>query len=153
MRGPAIGYWANDKGSPGWISGDGASWLRLSPRYSFAVVPDFVPADGSMLVKSGTGEQETPEVPTYFLGAGPNPFNPRTGLSFGLAQSQHVDLEVYDLRGYKVRTLVSGFLQAGPHSIVWQGRDDRGHAAASGVYVARLHGSDVDLKTRLVLLK
>ena len=54
---------------------------------------------------------------------------PRTG---------EVQLAVYDLAGRRVATLIDGVVEAGEHSIMWAGRDDRGQLVASGVYVCRL---------------
>ena len=68
----------------------------------------------------------------------PNPFNPRTVLRFEITQDGPVSLKVYDAVGRVVRVLVDEDLQAGPHEVVWDGRDMGGRAAASGIYFARL---------------
>ncbi len=85
----------------------------------------------------------TPEdaLPTALLASvavAPNPFNPQTTLRFGLAQSGSVRLELYDTRGQKVRTLVTGARSAGLHEVRWDGRDDSGRDVGSGVYLVRL---------------
>ncbi len=65
----------------------------------------------------------------------PNPFNPRTTISFSLAQPEPVTLAVYDLSGRLVKTLIAGeTLAAGPHEAVWNGRDDAGRPGSTGVY-------------------
>ncbi len=68
----------------------------------------------------------------------PNPFNPRTTIWFDLDRQGPATLAVYDLRGRRVRTLADGDLPAGRHRADWDGRDDRGQAAAAGVYLIRL---------------
>jgi subtilisin family serine protease len=68
----------------------------------------------------------------------PNPFNPMTTIGFVLPQSGEVELGIYDLAGRRVRTLVTGAMTAGAHSIRWDGRNDGGAAAPSGLYVYRL---------------
>jgi hypothetical protein len=68
----------------------------------------------------------------------PNPFNPRTTISFSLPEVSHVELTIYDAAGRLVRTLVCEHMAPGPHSAVWDGRTNSGSRAASGVYFCRL---------------
>ncbi len=70
----------------------------------------------------------------------PNPFNPSTRLRFALAHEAVVALAVYDPRGRLVRDLGADTWTAGEHAVTWDGRDDAGRAAASGVYYVRLVG-------------
>lgn len=65
----------------------------------------------------------------------PNPFNPATKLSFHLPASGPVDLKVYDTRGHRIRTLLSGYREAGNFNVTWDGRNDRGAAQAGGLYL------------------
>lgn len=74
-------------------------------------------------------------------GAVPNPFNPHTTLRFDLPVGGSVRLEVYDVRGRRVRSLVDAELAPGRHEAVWDGRDQAGRAMASGSYFARLSAS------------
>ncbi|MBN2170508.1 MAG: VCBS repeat-containing protein [Candidatus Krumholzibacteriota bacterium] len=84
----------------------------------------------------------------------PNPFNPRTELRFSLTGPAVVRLEVFDLGGRRVRTLIDGAIYgAGTHGITWQGRDDSGRALASGIYFARLSASGRVETRKLTLLK
>lgn len=65
----------------------------------------------------------------------PNPFNPRTTISFTLPRDEAVTLVVHDLAGRTVRTLLAGVaLPSGTHDVVWNGDDDGGRPAAAGVY-------------------
>jgi hypothetical protein len=83
----------------------------------------------------------------------PNPFNPRTEIRFSLPSRQTVSLKVYNVEGRLVRTLLSGRKDAGTHTVVWSGEDDRGGRAASGLYFYRL-GTDSGVLTRkMILLK
>jgi len=73
----------------------------------------------------------------------PNPFNPRTELAFRTEQPGHVALRILDLRGRVVATLLDAPRSAGEHTVIWEGRDDRGGRVASGTYVAELRqGAD-----------
>jgi len=83
----------------------------------------------------------------------PNPFNPRTTLSFSTPTAGLTRLEIFDLRGRRVRSLVSGSLAAGPHERVWDGLDDAGLAVASGVYSARLTHPEGIRTQRLTLVR
>ena len=83
----------------------------------------------------------------------PNPFNPQTKIDFALPREARVELKIYDVRGALVRTLVSGNLDAGNHSVIWQGHDDRDQRVPSGVYFYRLQtGNDV-LTKRMTMIK
>ncbi len=98
----------------------------------------------------------TPPAPkaTALVSVHPNPFNPRTMIAYDLATTGPVKLEVYDLRGLRVRTLVAATRPAGRHEAVWDGRDDASQAVACGTYVARLEAARGPTSTRkLVLLK
>jgi hypothetical protein len=70
--------------------------------------------------------------------ARPNPFNPATTISFSIPQDRLATLTIYDVNGRLVRTLVDRSVSSGTHAVVWNGTDDSGRAAASGVYVIRL---------------
>ncbi len=88
------------------------------------------------------------------LVAAPNPFNPRTSLSFRLDRAMPVSLVIHDLRGRRVATLIDGIvLEAGEQHRTWDGRDDAGRAVASGVYLARLQAGDRTARTRLTLVR
>ena len=103
----------------------------------------------------GTGSVDSGRRPTTTAlhANAPNPFNPETTIGFELAASTGVRLEVFDLLGQKVRTLVARTLPAGSHQAVWDGRDDAGIQVGSGVYVYRLQAGDFTRMRRMLLLK
>jgi len=68
----------------------------------------------------------------------PNPFNAQTMISYGLQKPAFVQLEICNVLGQKVRTLVEGHVQSGFHSVVWDGRDEGGRNLSSGIYLCRL---------------
>ena len=83
----------------------------------------------------------------------PNPFNPSTTIEFSLPIRGEVELAIYNLAGQKARSLLGAVLDAGHHSVAWDGRDEHGHELASGVYIYRLRaGKQVD-RRKLLLLK
>jgi hypothetical protein len=85
--------------------------------------------------------------------ASPNPFNPRTRLSFELADAGHVKLAIYDTRGRHIATLVDGLRTAGLHDVVFNGIDDQGRELSSGVYYLRLESSGLVRKQSMVLVR
>ena len=68
----------------------------------------------------------------------PNPFNPETVIRFALARESQVRLEVFDVVGQRVRTLVGERLPSGTHQALWDGRGESGESVSSGVYFCRL---------------
>lgn len=153
--GPGFGYLNTSDGCTGWLSGEGEVWARLNQDYSFAVQPIFVPYEEGMAVKSIGGElEEIPEpVTENFLGASPNPFNPKTQFSFGLVESGQVRINIYDLQGRHVVQVQNGYLSAGRHNVQWLGRDSAGRGVSSGVYFVRLVGEGFEFKQKILLVR
>jgi len=87
------------------------------------------------------------------LRVAPNPFNPRTAVSFHLDRSGATRLTVLDITGRKVAQLLNRSLSAGEHRVVWDGRTESGRSAASGVYVMLLESGSQRWSRRVVLLK
>lgn len=96
---------------------------------------------------------QQPHPATRMLRAHPNPFNPSTTIHFSLAEDSPVQVHVYDLSGRKVVTLWDGHQVAGEHELIWNGRDQNGHALASGVYFLRFTAMDFSQSQKLILLK
>ena len=86
----------------------------------------------------------------------PNPFNPRTAITFtvpGSTGTVATRLDLYDVSGRVVKTLVNGSLPPGPHAEVWDGHDNGGRAVATGVYFAHVRSGNHTAINQLVLLK
>jgi hypothetical protein len=78
--------------------------------------------------------------PRYTLAlhtAMPNPFNPTTRIDYEIPRRAFARLDIFDVQGRLVTTLARGVLRAGPHHVVWDGRDHRGASVASGLYAYR----------------
>ncbi len=155
--GPAIGYSSESDGSLGWISGGGESWASLHPAYGFSILPVFVPYTEGMTLKSLNGGVEIveleEEVEEFYLTIGPNPFNPRTDIRFGLPVARQVRLDIFDLRGRRVNRLVDDFLQSGHHVVPWLGKDGDGRSVASGVYLMKMTVDSESFTGRLTLVR
>jgi phosphodiesterase/alkaline phosphatase D-like protein len=83
----------------------------------------------------------------------PNPFNPSTKIKYQLARDSHVSLTVYDILGQKVRTLINELQQAGYYNITWDGNNDAGNKASSGIYIYRLQSGNFIKTLKMNLLK
>ncbi len=83
----------------------------------------------------------------------PNPFNPDTRIDFALPQAGNVSLTIYDALGRTVKTLVSGTLDAGQHTVTWHGTNSQGQTVSSGVYFYRLETAAGAYSRKMMLLK
>jgi len=83
----------------------------------------------------------------------PNPFNPMTVIKFAVPAAGNVQLDVYDVRGVKIRTLVSEAMESGNHEVTWMGRDDSGRSVASGAYFYRLSSGGQNVVGKMLLMK
>ena len=91
---------------------------------------------------------------TELTGNYPNPFNPTTTISFTVAQtSSFVNLEIYNLKGQKVKTLIDKVLPAGQHSVVWNGKDENSKPVSSGVYFYKMKTGNYLSSKKMILLK
>jgi len=101
-----------------------------------------------------TGVQDLVAGTNFLAQNRPNPFNPSTTLYFGLKENAQVELSIYNLRGQKVITLVNKELNAGNHSVVWEGKDATGNYVSSGIYFSRLKiGNSWSKTQKMMLLK
>ncbi|MEA2097237.1 MAG: FlgD immunoglobulin-like domain containing protein, partial [Candidatus Cloacimonadota bacterium] len=84
----------------------------------------------------------------------PNPFNPTTTISFSVTQnSDFVTLEVYNIKGQKVKQLVNNQLSAGKHSVIWNGKDNNGKSVTSGIYFYKMKAGKFTSTKKMILLK
>jgi flagellar hook assembly protein FlgD len=83
----------------------------------------------------------------------PNPFNPETSISYELSGNSNVSLTVFNLLGQRIRTLIDGYQFAGNHSLIWNGKDDSGIPAPSGLYIYTLQADDFVVSKRMTLIK
>lgn len=83
----------------------------------------------------------------------PNPFNPETTISFSLSKVSTVRLDIYNLKGQVVKTLVNGELTRGDHKLVWNGKDNNGRDVASGVYLYKLQTEGYSRTLKMMMMK
>ena len=109
--------------------------------------------NGSEVTLPGTGG-ETPYIPvtTALLQNHPNPFNPTTTIPFDVAVTGDVRIEIYDVSGSLVRTLVNGEKGIGRHLATWDGRDSAGNQVHTGVYFYRMTAPGYTSQAKKMLL-
>jgi len=146
----------------GWVAYGGGIDLANAVR-SMVVLPQrFVIGTGHVygnIYRSafglvvGVGDGDVPR-DVVVMPAYPNPFNPSTKIAYVLPRAARVTVDVFDVSGRRIGVLKSRELEvAGRHEVVWDGHDDAGHAAASGVYFYRVRAGDVTQTGKMVLVK
>ncbi len=144
-------------------------WTRDAPGHFSAIDSDALLREGGrfvyrlhgreademwQLLRSETIELSPSAPSSLVLNARPNPFNPRTELSFDLAGPEIATLTIYDPAGRKVATLLDhAACEAGRQVVTWTGHDDFGHGLSSGVYLARVVAGNLRAESKLVLLR
>jgi hypothetical protein len=124
---------------------------RFSPNVDFN--PYDITCGLFKIAAGGDGSSDLTRIkPTALFQNYPNPFNPATLIQFNLERPERVNLEIFNILGQKVRTLLSGeVFAAGPYTFLWDGKDDRGSAVSSGLYVYRLK-TPTYLQTKKMML-
>jgi hypothetical protein len=83
----------------------------------------------------------------------PNPFADETTMRYQLSAAANVSLKIYNITGQLVKTLVDSRQASGVHSVRWNGNDDRGQRAATGVYLCQLKAGGRSVAKRMVLIR
>ncbi len=83
----------------------------------------------------------------------PNPFNPNTKIEYYMPEANNIDLVIYNIKGEKVRTLYSGYLNSGYHSIIWDGHSDSNFELPSGIYIVSFSFNNQKITNKLVKIK
>jgi hypothetical protein len=106
-----------------------------------------------MFSRDGDQEEDMPSI-TQLYNNYPNPFNPTTTISFSVTQnSNFVTLEIFNVKGQKVRTMFSGSAEEGKHTVTWHGDDENGNPVSSGIYFYKLKTGKQELSRKMLLLK
>jgi hypothetical protein len=120
------------------------------------VTPDTFSEYSNEASATPTGVEGRPEVRAYVLqlrAAAPNPMTTGTAIRFSLPASAQASLEVFNVLGQKVTTLANGKLDAGYHTVNWDGTDRHGAKLASGVYIYQLRTMNKTLTKRITILR
>jgi len=92
-------------------------------------------------------------IPTKLGGNYPNPFNPSTVIAFSLARKGHINIDIFNAKGQKVKNLTNAVLQAGKHNVIWNGDDATGRSVGSGVYFYRMTTEGYSSVQKMLLMK
>jgi len=93
-----------------------------------------------------------PTLQTRLYQNSPNPFRNGTTIKFSISLPIHASLKVYDTSGSLVRILESGTMEAGVHTVVWDGTDELGRDVGGGVYFCKLNAGDYNLTNKMVVM-
>lgn len=138
------------------ILGDGTSFSfldeRVAPGESYRY---------RVSVRDETGEQtlfetdliNVPEAPLVLHQNHPNPFNPSTRIEYNLPSNCRVTLNIYDVSGKLVLTLINESQERGEYSLQWDGSDADGNAVSSGVYFYRLTAGKETISRKMIMLR
>lgn len=159
--GPGIGIRTAENAAPFYLTGDAEHWVQFDRDFAIGIEPVYSQgkAEPRVLAQMKGEIVQTPDVQaplvyrTELLAPRPNPFNPRVEIDFTLEKAGTVEIAVFDVRGREIATLLTDERAAGPHSVLWGGRDARGREVASGSYFARLTAKGLVLQQRLLLVR
>jgi hypothetical protein len=168
-RGPSVPSLAGRYIYADFITGEirALTWNGVSPPTNSLItthdnIPSFgVDKDGELFIAAFDGgiyrlfttptDVPAPSIAPA-LSVAPNPFEASTTISFALAPGAHASVDVFDVAGRRVSTVVKETAISGPHAAQWDGRDTDGNTAPSGVYFVRLLVNGEPVRTRRVVL-
>jgi len=121
----------------------------------FVVSAENAPHTLTINVPDSAGDDDMTDVPvvTALQSNYPNPFNPSTTIAFDVAKAGRVSIEIYNIKGQRVKTLVNDDYAAGKHNVVWNGDDTSGRKVGSGVYFYRMTTGDYNSIKKMLLMK
>ncbi len=153
-----LGVWRNPS-SGGTQRADGGQFVFIAGR-PYRYDHDAMRSNCEFILRNFFGEPYNPSgiadeiKPRIWLGQNtPNPFVSATRIKYSLSNRARVLLSIYDVRGREVTRLVDEVMDAGNHTVSWNGRDRWGENVASGVYWYLLKVDDRALRRKLVLIK
>jgi parallel beta-helix repeat protein len=99
-------------------------------------------------------ESESTPVPVILEATNyPNPFNPVTTIAYSLPEDSQISISIYNIKGQKVKTLVTGTQPAGEYNVSWNGKDESGKDVTSGIYFYKLKTQKNEIIRKMLLLK
>jgi hypothetical protein len=154
--------WINGHAGPIGVRLDTGTFKSVFLSAAFEGVPD--PDDGALMERildwlapavGPTGVQATlaGAIDDLRVSSSPNPFRSSTSIEFAVPRASDVSVDVFDVSGRRVTSLVSGNLPAGVHRAEWDGRDRSGNRVASGVYLVRLQAAGESVAKEVIHVK
>ncbi|MBT3683870.1 MAG: T9SS type A sorting domain-containing protein [Candidatus Marinimicrobia bacterium] len=126
--------------------------MRISDRIIFSTNQTLGTVDNPILLSGKGYSVVIPE--SFNLSQNfPNPFNPITEIQYSIPVDSKVVLNVYDISGRLVKTLISNYQSAGYHSVKWDGSNESGIMSSSGIYFYRMTTGEYTEMRKMILLK
>ncbi|UCD93852.1 MAG: T9SS type A sorting domain-containing protein, partial [Candidatus Zixiibacteriota bacterium] len=150
---PVYGRDAQDRLTAGYPEEGDAVAIYVNGQRTYPAIPWY--ADHEPVAISNRLSYESDLIPREFSlhQNYPNPFNPNTVIDFALPRAADVKIDIYNILGKKVTSLLNGQLEAGHHSIIWNGLDSKGKETASGVYFCSMKAGEFAATRKMLLLK
>jgi hypothetical protein len=150
----AINNWWADASGPGGTgpgTGDEVSdFVNFDPWLTVPVIP----GDGGEVVKDSKNNGKSSTDHHVSLNQNvPNPFKNMTQIRYEIANAGHVALDIYNLAGQKVITLIDAQQESGIHQITWNGKDTQGRTLPNGVYFCKISHGEIEYSKKMMLLK
>jgi len=128
--------------------------IDMRTQFSYEFISGGATRTFTLTLIDGALDIEDNQPREFSLGANvPNPFNATTAFEIALPQDTDVEIEVFNLLGKKVTTLVDGPMKTGYHRIVWNGVDNAGREVSSGIYLYRVVADDFRETRKMTLIK
>ncbi|MCK5052372.1 MAG: T9SS type A sorting domain-containing protein [Candidatus Cloacimonetes bacterium] len=110
-------------------------------------------SDVDLVLEAIVGADDEVVITTKLLSNYPNPFNPVTNIAYSINETGNVTIDVYNLKGQLVKSLVNKVLETGDHIVTWNGRDNSNKSVASGVYFYKMKSSNFTATKKMILMK
>ncbi len=140
------------------ITGTTTTWSETLPAgvYNYKVTATYVgnesPASNEVGITVANSDPIA-VLATNLKGCYPNPFNPTTTIAYSVKTPNHVMIEIYSVKGQKVKTLVNCLQNTGNYTVVWNGADDFGKTMSSGIYFYRMVSGNYTDTKKMIMVK
>lgn len=122
------------------------------PKHNLSICDTITTTTDVRWIDGGTEEESKPT--SFFISQNyPNPFNPVTNFKVSLPKASHVKIEVFNILGQNIRTLVDEDMKAGVFIVDWDGKDEKGMGVSSGVYFYRIIADQFSDIKKMILLR
>jgi len=150
-----VNWNGGDVTDPGWPANVNALMPETGTIFRIESSKPNFPGDSLVVNSASVSIAVQDQLPDHFelYQNYPNPFNPVTTIRFNLPSRQKTELEIFDVLGQKVCTLLNKQMEAGAHRIQWNGQNDQGKPIGSGIYFYRITAGDYVKTMKAVLLK
>jgi hypothetical protein len=107
------------------------------------------------MVNVQTNGNDNPVIPmvTQLNAPYPNPFHPELNIAYDVAKAEHVQIEIYNARGQKIRTLLQTTKNPGSYRLRWDGRTDSGAPVTTGVYFVKMVSGSYKTTQKVMMMK